>query len=242
MKENKISLLKALQRAGAGSRRNLADFIMRGKVAVNSTKVDSLNFPVDTGKDIVTINGRAINLTARQIAVIMLNKPAGIISSRKDERGRKTVMDLLPDDFKAENLYPAGRLDKDTTGLLLLTNDGDLAYQLTHPKFEHEKEYHFKIRGRLSSEEIKKLEEGMQLEDGRTYPAVIREMRSNEQNSYSIVIHEGRKRQVRRMLETLGQSIISLHRVRVGALKLGNLKTGEVRALSQAEINKLLSR
>jgi 23S rRNA pseudouridine2605 synthase len=241
MKEHKINLLKALQNSGLGSRRRLANLIIQGDVSVNNMKIENLNHLIDIDRDIVSISNRIVNIRSRQTLVIMLNKPYGVISSTRDERDRKTVIDLLPDKYRSENLYPAGRLDKNSTGLLLLTNNGELAYRITHPRFEHEKEYYVRISSRLSTKVKKKLEKGIELEDGTTYPAVIREIPGELSYTYSIVIHEGRKRQVRRMFESQGYTVISLHRVRIGSLYLGDLKINGIRVLSETEIKKLLS-
>ena len=144
------SLLKALTGAGLGPRRRLAEAIKQGKVAVNGETAESFTQLVDTARDRVTLNGQAVKLKPDTAVCLMLNKPAGVVSTVSDEKGRRTVLDILPGRYQGLRLYPVGRLDKDTTGLLLLTNDGDLTYRLTHPKFEHEKEYLVQIRGRLS--------------------------------------------------------------------------------------------
>jgi 23S rRNA pseudouridine2605 synthase len=171
---------------------------------------------------------------------LMLNKPADVLSTTKDDMGRKTVISLLPQKYRNVMLYPIGRLDKDTTGLLLITNDGDLTYQLTHPKFEHEKEYLIFTRAKLSSVESLHIEKGIELEDGITSPAIIKEFSAYRPYNYSLTIHEGRNRQVRRMFAKLGINIIALKRIRIGELSLSNLKEGAVRELSTPEINKLL--
>jgi 23S rRNA pseudouridine2605 synthase len=232
-------LLKALTEAGAGSRRRMAEAIKQGKVKINGQTAVSFTQSIDIARDKVTLNGRAVKLKIDEAVCLMLNKPAGVVTTVRDEKGRTTVLDILPDRYKSLRLYPVGRLDKDTTGLLLLTNDGDLTYRLTHPKFEHEKEYLVGIRGRLTREERYKLEHGIQLEDGPTYPAVVREVTSAPYN-YSITIHEGRKRQVHRMFERLGHPVLALKRWRTGGLTLGNLKEGEVRVLNAKEIAALL--
>jgi 23S rRNA pseudouridine2605 synthase len=226
------SLLKALTEAGIGSRRRMAEAIKQGKVTVNGKTAESFSQPVDTDVDRVTLNGKSVDLKPDEIICLMLHKPAGLVSTVSDEKGRRTVLDILPDRYKKLRLYPVGRLDIDTTGLLLLTNDGDLTYRLTHPKFEHEKEYLVQIKGRLGAEEKIKLEHGIRLEDGMTHPAVVREI-SRLPYNYSIIIHEGRKRQVHRMFERLGHPVLALKRVRIGGLTLGNLREGEVRLLSE---------
>ena len=236
----KIPLLKALQQAGLGSRRALATTIIQGKVTVNGTAEDNLNFLINTETDKVNIGSKTIDLSTREAIVLILNKPPGVISTTSDERGRQTVMDLLPEQYRSKNLYPVGRLDKDSTGLLLLTNDGNLAYKLTHPRFEHEKEYRVRIRGELAPGQKARLEQGVELEDGRTDPATVTRIEDDFPYTYSIIIHEGRKRQVRRMFENQGHSVVKLHRVRIGALKLGNLAEKQVRPLTPKEIRLLL--
>lgn len=236
------TLLKALTAAGAGSRRRMADMIIGGRVEVNGRLVDNLKFPVDIGKDRITINGRPVDLRPQETLCLMLNKPKGVLSTTGDARGRRTVMDILPEKYRNAGLYPAGRLDKDTTGLLLLTNDGGLTYRLTHPSFEHEKEYLVHIDGKLTAEEKSRLEKGILLEDGRTSPAKIRESISGPPYNYSLTIHEGRKRQVRRMFERLKHPVIDLKRVRVGGLRLGDLKEGKVRRLDAVEISSILKK
>jgi len=235
------NLLRALITAGAGPRRSLADSIIKGRVSVNGKPVDNLKYPVNIGKDHVTIDGKRIDLNPKETLCLMLHKPKGVLSTTSDERGRATVTRILPEEYRTARLYPAGRLDKDTTGLLLLTNDGDLTYKLTHPKFEHEKEYLVHIKGNLTTEEKSRLERGIILEEGKTSPAKLKEVTSAPYN-YSLTIHEGRKRQVRRMFERLKHPVIDLKRVRIGGLRLGNLKEGEVRRLDAGEIAALTDR
>jgi 23S rRNA pseudouridine2605 synthase len=234
------SLIKALTEAGIGPRRRMAEAIKQGKITVNGRTAESFTQPVDIDSDRVTINGQAVKLKPDETVCLVLNKPVGVVSTVSDEKGRRTVLDILPAGYKKLRLYPVGRLDIDTTGLLLLTNDGDLTYQLTHPKFEHEKEYLAQIKGRLKAEEKRRLEKGIRLEDGVTQPARVKEI-SRPPYNYSITIHEGRKRQVRRMFERLGHPVLALKRVRIGGLVLGDLKEGETRRLSRREINHLLS-
>ncbi len=240
MTPHSIPLLKALTEAGAGSRRRIADAIKAGQVRVNNEVVEDFKHPVVLESDRVTIYGKPVNLKPKQVVFLMLNKPAGIITTTSDERGRRTVMDILPEKYRHFRLYPVGRLDKDSTGLLILTNDGDLTYRLTHPKFEHEKEYMIQISGVLKPEEKRKLGKGIRLEDGMTYPVVIKEIKIPPFN-YSLITHEGKKRQVRRMLANLGYQVLALRRVRMGTLKLGNLKEGDTRELTHEEVRAILS-
>ena len=174
-----------------------------------------------------------------QLQYLMHNRPKGVKSTTSDERGRKTVIDILPRKYHHLRLYPVGRLDKNSTGLLLLTNDGELTYELTHPRFEHEKEYLVQLNARLKSGEKQKLERGIKLDDGRTHPAIVEEMPSLPPFSYSIIIHEGKKRQVRRMFESVGHSALSLKRIRMGNLTLGDLGEGKSRELTVGEVRAL---
>ncbi|HUV56751.1 MAG TPA: pseudouridine synthase [Dehalococcoidales bacterium] len=235
-----LPLLKILTMSGIGSRRRLADAIKQSRVAVNGEVVADFRYPVDTEKDRVAIDGRPVKLGVEQPVYLMLNKPRGVISTVRDERGRRTVIDCLPQKYRSLRLYPVGRLDKDSTGLLLLTNDGELTHKLTHPSFEHEKEYLVQISAKLKLSEKQRLERGVELEDGRTHPAVVREVPSLPPFSYSITIHEGRKRQVRRMFDSIGHPTLSLKRIRMGNLTLGDLGEGKTRELSIQEVRALL--
>ena len=235
-----LPLLKILTMSGIGSRRRLADAIKQSRVAVNGEVVADFRYPVDTEKDRVAIDGRPIKLGVEQPVYLMLNKPRGVISTVRDERGRRTVIDCLPQKYRSLRLYPVGRLDKDSTGLLLLTNDGELTHKLTHPSFEHEKEYLVQISAKLKLSEKQRLERGVELDDGRTHPAVVREVPSLPPFSYSITIHEGRKRQVRRMFDSIGHPTLSLKRIRMGNLTLGDLGEGKTRELSIQEVRALL--
>ncbi|MCJ7604874.1 MAG: rRNA pseudouridine synthase [Dehalococcoidales bacterium] len=234
----KKPLIKALTDAGIGSRRRMADAIKQGSVEVNGTVAESFNHPVDPARDSVYLNGQKISLKAEEVICIMLNKPGNIVSTVTDDRGRTTVMDILPAKFRKQRLYPVGRLDMNTTGLLLLTNNGDLTYRLTHPKFEQEKEYLVRMDGKLLTAELRQLERGITLEDGPTYPAAVKRLFGPDYN-YRIVIHEGRKRQVRRMFQHLGHRVTALRRVRVGNLVLGDLAEGDARPLTNREVKAL---
>ena len=232
-------LLKVLTAANIGSRRRLADAIKQGRVAVNGEVVEDFRHPVNRETDYVLVDGKAVDLKGERAVYLLLNKPRGVITSVGDEWGRRTVLDILPEKYRRLRLYPVGRLDKESTGLLLLTNDGDLTYRLTHPRFEHEKEYLVHIGGALRADEKRRLERGVRLEDGVTHPAVVREIKNSPPFNYSLTIHEGRKRQVRRMLDALGHRVLALKRVRMGKLRLGDLKEGAVREVSAREIHAL---
>jgi len=234
-------ILKALTEAGIGPRRRMAGLIKQGGVEVNGQVIESFNQPVDIAKDRVRVNGQPVSLKAPETVCLMLNKPEGIVTTASDEKGRRTVLDVLPEKYRGLRLFPVGRLDKDTTGLILLTNDGDLTYRLTHPRFEFEKEYLVQIKGGLKAEEIRRLEQGIRLEDGLTRPARVKQLTSLPPFNYSLTIHEGKKRQVRRMFERLGHPVLALKRVRLGGLHLGDLKEGEVRRLTTREIGTLVN-
>ncbi len=223
-----------MAQAGIGSRRRLSAAIKEGRVSVNGQMITSFNHPTDPKNDKIILDGKIVDIKTKQFIYLVLNKPKDILSTVKDERGRPTVMELIPAKYRRLRLYPVGRLDKDSSGLILLTNDGDLAYRLTHPCFEHEKEYLVKIKGVLKAAEIRRLEMGIKMEDGRTSLAVVRKMESGDYN-YSITIHEGKKRQVRRMFEALGHQVIELKRVRIGNIQLGNLKEGKVREVGRGK-------
>ncbi len=233
-------LLKALTEAGIGPRRRMADAIKRGGVKVNSKIAESFNHPVNVEKDRVSFDGEPVNLKPDETVCLMLNKPEGIVSTVSDEKGRRTVLDILPPRYRKLRLYPAGRLDRNTTGLLVLTNEGDLTYRLTHPRFEHEKEYLVYINGSLKDDDIDRLEHGVLLEDGMTRPASVKVDTASPPFNYSVTIHEGRKRQVRLMFERLGHPVLALKRIRIGRLTLGDLKEGEVRRLKPQDIKALL--
>ena len=231
---NGETLLKALAAAGLGSRRRLADAIKQGKVTLNGQVVTDFRQPVSES-DVIAIDGREVSLKAEAKTYIMLNKPVGILSASIDKRGGRIALDILPPQYRRLRLYPAGRLDKDSSGLLLRTNDGGL----THPRFGQEKEYLVYIKKELTADDIAGLESGLELDDGLTAPAGVRQV-SEAPYNYSVIIHEGRKRQVRRMLAALGCPVLALKRVRLGNLRLGGLKEGEARALTAAEAGKAL--
>lgn len=238
--ERTIPLLKALTSIPFGSRRQVADAIKHGRVSVNGVTVTAYSHPVDRQRDTIAVDGQSIKPSvSQQRIVLMLNKPPGILSASKDDRGRTTVIDILPPKYRDKGLYPVGRLDKDSTGLLLITNDGDLTYHLTHPKFEHEKEYLVSISGSLRSGEMVQIRNGILLDDGMSYPASIKPIVGIPPYNYRITIHEGRKRQLRRMFEKLGYRVNMLKRIRMGNIKLGELNEGKVWELPAKKIDEL---
>ena len=209
--------------------------IAQGRVTVNGKVVRELGTRVDPARDHVKVNGRHLE-PVQPHAYIMLNKPKGIVSSLSDPEGRPTVKDLLHG--VSVRVFPVGRLDSDSEGLMLLTNHGDLAQALVHPRYHVPKTYLIKVKGVLRDDEIKSLERGVELEDGVTSPASVKKVRKAEQNSWlEITIHEGRKHQVKRMLEAVGHPVSKLIRVRFGPLTLRDLAAGEFRYLTDREAN-----
>jgi 23S rRNA pseudouridine2605 synthase len=237
----KEDLLRVLTGAGVGSRRKVATAIMESRVTVNGKVVDHLRQPVDSRNDRITIDGVEIKLAKEKHVYLVLNKPPNVLSTVSDDRGRKTIIDYVPEKYRHLRLYPAGRLDKDSTGLLLLTNNGELTNRLTHPRYRHDKEYLVTLDREITTEESNRLEKGIVLEDGITAPAKVSKLKGNPGYVYSVVIHEGRKRQVRRMFEILGCRVLGLTRIRIGGLTLGELKEGEVREIPAAEIRKIFN-
>lgn len=235
----KEDLLRVLTGTGMGSRRKIAAAIMEGKVTVNGRVAENLRHPVDKKKDRIAIDGVSVILAKEEHVYLVLNKPPDVLSTVSDDRGRKTVVELIPEKYRHLRLYPAGRLDKDTTGLLLMTNDGELTNWLTHPRYKHDKEYLVTLDRQITPDEKNRLEKGIVLEDGITAPAKVSRVKDDQENTYFFVIHEGRKRQVRRMFETLGCRVMGLRRIRIGGLTLGDLKEGEVREVSAAVIRKV---
>ncbi len=230
---------KFLADAGMGSRRKMVEAMKEGKVKVNGKTTQDPRFTIDPAQDEVKLLNQIVVVRPAKI-YLMLHKPVGVITTADDEQNRKTVVDLLPSRYKELRLFPIGRLDQDTEGLLILTNDGELAYKLTHPKFEHEKEYEVTIGAALTTQQLKDVRIGMLLEDGRTAPARIKQIHVSQHVTYSMTIHEGRKRQIRRMFERLGFRVIRLKRIRIGGLILDrNLKAGWVRELSATELEQL---
>lgn len=230
-------LQKVLSRLGVTSRRKAEDMIVEGRVSVNGKIVNSLGSKVVLGRDLIAVDGRELKDQPPE-RYIILNKPAGWICSLEDEKGRRTVIDLL--DGVEERVYPVGRLDYATSGLLLLTNDGELMNGLLHPSHEVEKAYVAKISGTLEPGQLLKLRQGLELEDGLTAPAKAKVLKTDASGTLvEIIIHEGRNRQVRRMLQALGHTPLYLSRSRFGCLNLEGLPLSKWRYLTPAEVDKL---
>ncbi|HHW12556.1 MAG TPA: rRNA pseudouridine synthase [Firmicutes bacterium] len=230
-------LQKYLARCGVASRRKAEEMIVSGLVAVNGQVVRELGVKVDPERDRVTVAGRPVRPDEERI-YLMLNKPPGYITGNRDPRGRKTVLALLPEGFP--RVFPVGRLDYNTTGLLLLTNDGALAYALTHPKYEIQKVYRALVRGVPDARALNMLRQGVVLEDGPTLPASVDIIKVKAGNAIlKIGLREGRNRQVRRMCAAVGHPVLKLERLAIGPLQLGDLPLGRYRRLTAAELKAL---
>ena len=229
-------LQKVIAERGYCSRRKAEELIKAGKVMVDGRVVDTLGFKVDENASII-IEGK--ELEKENKIVILLNKPKNVISSTSDEKGRTTVTDLIDSPYR---LYPLGRLDFDSSGLLLLSNDGELMQKLLHPKYLVEKTYEVTIDGLIRDNEIKKLEKGVMIDGKMTAPAKVKLIRQNN-NKYTsfleVTIHEGRNRQIRKMFASLSYKVIKLHRIKEANITLDNLKSGEYRQLKPFEVKKL---
>lgn len=235
-----IRLNKFLALSGIGSRRKCDDYIQAGRVSINGQTVTSLGQQVSVSADRVLVDGREVKPFTTE-RVIMLNKPAGYIVSASDTHDRQTVFALLHD--VDERIFAVGRLDVDTEGLLLLTNNGDLAYRITHPKYNVRKVYHALVEGIPSEDSLNQLRHGVLLDDGMTAPARVRLLRVRKQTAWvELKIVEGRKREVRRMGEFIGHPVLELKRVAIDRLQLGNLKIGQWRDLTAPEIEQLKRR
>jgi 23S rRNA pseudouridine2605 synthase len=228
-----MRLAKYLAHAGVASRRAAERMVFDGRVSVGGEVVRDPARDVDDSAAIA-VDGRPVGPAEAARVVYALNKPPGVVSTARDPQGRPTVVDLVP---AAARLYPVGRLDADTTGLILLTDDGDLAHRLTHPRFEVPRTYRARVRRPPVRERaLRALREGVELDDGRTAPARVRRLGAGE---LEITIREGRKRQVRRMCEAVGHPVAALERVAFGPLRLGRLAPGEHRRLTAAELEAL---
>jgi 23S rRNA pseudouridine2605 synthase len=230
MPENE-RLQKILARAGLGSRRHCEELIADGSVTINGT-VATLGDKADAATDSIEVDGVRIG-TQPGLVYYLLNKPAGVVTTAPDTHGRAIVTELVPTEPR---VFPIGRLDQDTEGLLLLTNDGDLAQRLAHPKFGVEKEYLVEVDGSPTRGELRQLREGVELDDGVTAPAKVVLV---ERTLVRITIHEGRKRQVRRMCEAVGHPVVRLVRTRIGPLADRSLAPGEWRLLAIDEVRAL---
>lgn len=218
-----------LARAGVTSRRGADELIKAGRVTVNGRRGELNDFVA--GRDVVEVDGERV--APQEPVYILLHKPAGVVTTARDPQGRPTVVDLVD---HPSRIVPVGRLDADTTGALLLTNDGELAHRLAHPRYEVDKVYEAEVEGEPGTEAFRQLAEGVDLDDGRTAPAQIRRL---DPSRIELTIHEGRKHQVKRMCEAVGYPVRQLHRARYAGLDLAGLAPGQWRELSRAEVEVL---
>ena len=239
-KNNLVRLQKMLADCGVASRRKSEELIQRGSVKVNGV-VAQIGDKVDPYKDKVMVNGRRVTACAKsKLRYIMLNKPRGYVTTMSDEKGRKCVAELVAD--IPERVYPVGRLDRDSEGMLLFTNDGDFANTVMHPKKDIYKIYRVTVRPAVSDEMIAEFESGMMLDGRKTAPAEVRVISRQEGRVVlEILLREGRNRQIRRMCELLGLEVARLRRTAIGQVKLGMLKKGDWRDLTPEEVKKLTS-
>lgn len=222
---------KILSRAGIASRRKAEEFIKSGQVFINGKKA-KLGDKADTEKDEIKVYGK-ITKPSERLIYVLLNKPKGYITSRKDPHGRKTIYSLLPENL-TDKIWSVGRLDYNTEGLLILTNDGNLTQQLTHPKFEHEKEYLVHLEQEASESHLKKLQKGVKIQNAAASPAKTKQI---DKHTILLTIHEGKKHQVKQMLEAVGLSVIGLKRIRMGKLKLPeSLPLGKYKIINKEEV------
>lgn len=235
-------LQKYLANNGVTSRRKAEEAILAGKVKVNGKIVIELGTKVNPKTDKIEFEGKLIKQEEKKV-YILLNKPIGYVTTVKDQFSRDTVMDLVK---KVEvKVLPVGRLDMYTSGAIILTNDGDFIYHVTHPKHEVEKTYTVTLKGKVTTEEVEQLRNGVEIEDYVTRPAKVKILKIDEEKNISrleIVIHEGKNRQVRKMCETVGKRVLALHRSKIGTINVKDLKIGEWRYLKNEEVKMLLSK
>ena len=232
-------LQKYLANNGVASRRKCEELILQGKIKVNGNIVTELGTKVTPGKDIIEYDGKIIKEDSKKV-YILLNKPIEYVTTVKEQFNRPKVTDLI----KGINvkLLPVGRLDMYTSGALILTNDGDFIYRVTHPKHEIEKTYNVTVKGIINEQEIENLKNGVKIEDYVTKPAKVKILKIDNENNFSriqIIIHEGKNRQVRKMCESIGKKVLALHRAKIGNIDVKDLKVGEWRYLKEEEIKQM---
>ena len=232
-----VRLQKYLAGCGVASRRKSEDIIRSGRVSVNGEVVREMGVQIDEENDVITLDGSVVK-PEKKMVYVMLNKPAGFVTTASDEKGRQTVMDLVAD--IPVRIYPVGRLDYDTEGLLLMTNDGDLTYKITHPKNNVEKTYVAEVAGNMNMATITSLRNGVYIDGVKTSPAKVEVLGATQLGTkMEITIHEGRNRQVRRMFEAVGCKVKRLKRTKEAGLNLGHVPLGRWRKLTESEVNML---
>ena len=232
-------LQKYLANSGVASRRKCEELILQGKVKVNGKVVTELGIKVNPEKDIVKFNGKEVKQTKKMV-YILLNKPIGYVTTADDQFGRETVLDLVK---VKERIVPVGRLDMYTSGALILTNDGDFVYKVTHPKHEIEKTYTVTVKGIVQNSEVEQLRKGVKIDDYTTKPAKVKILKTDTEKDISrleITIHEGKNRQVRKMCEAVNRKVLALHRSKIGGIGVKDIELGKWRYLQENEIQKLV--
>ena len=235
-----IRIQKYLAENGVASRRKCEKYILEGKVQVNGITITQLGIKINPIKDKVFFEGKEIKEKQKDKVYVLLNKPIGYVTTVKDQFHRNTVLDLVK--IQGVRLLPVGRLDMYTSGALILTNDGEFIYKVTHPKHEIEKTYIATVKGKVAKEEMQKLREGVNIENYTTSPARVKQIAYLEEKNITrieIVIHEGKNRQVRKMCEAIGKKVLALHRSKIGNLEVKPLKIGQWRYLSKVEAKEL---
>ena len=228
-----------LARLGIASRRGVVSLIEAGKVMVNDKIVIEKGFRVDVPSDKITVDGQEFSgELSQEKRYFMFNKPKGVMTTLQDPHAERTIADFFKD--ISARVFPVGRLDRDTTGLVLMTNDGELAFRLTHPKFGVKKKYRAQVQGVVTEEKTKRLEKGVQLEEGMTAPCLIEiETKTPRETILYVTLHEGKKRQIRRIFEKIGHRVLELERLSYGPLSLGDLRFGQKRELKPHEVRQL---
>jgi 23S rRNA pseudouridine2605 synthase len=235
----KVRINRYLAAAGFGSRRKCEELIRQGLVSVNGCAVDALARMVETETDVIAVGGRAVS-SVEAARVLVLKKPIGVLCTVSDSFRRRTVIDIARECGYTERLFPVGRLDLNTSGILILTNDGDLAYRLTHPRFKIEKTYRVVIAGTITEETVGRISAGIDLNGQATRPCAITvDARGDQTTTLTVVLGEGRKRQIRRMFARFGHKVIELERTAIGDLKFADLAPGSMRPLSGREEDRL---
>ncbi len=235
-----VRLQKFLANNGVCSRRKAEEYIQQGLVKVNGETVTELGRKINPEKDEVIFKGKKVGKVDKKV-YILLNKPIGYVTTTTDQFGRDTVLDLVK---VKEKVLPVGRLDMYTSGALILTNDGEFIYKVTHPKYEIEKTYNVTVKGIITKDEIKKLEEGVEIEDYTSGKAKVKILKTDTEKDISrieITIHEGKNREVRKMCNAIGRKVLALHRSKIEGIDVKNLKLGEWRYLTSKEVAKLLN-
>ncbi len=233
-------LQKFIANQGICSRRKAEEYITSGRIKVNGNIIMELGTKIDPNKDIVEVDGKKISNIAGKKVYILLNKPIGYVTTTRDQFNRNTVLDLVN---VKEKVLPVGRLDMYTSGAIILSNDGDFIYKITHPKYEVEKTYNVTLKGQVTDEEIEQLKNGVQIENYVTGKAKVKILRIDKEKDLSrveIIIHEGKNREVRKMCEAIGRKVLALHRTKIGNISVKDLRLGTWRYLKPNEIKSLL--